>query len=155
MSETVKQGVEARESILTSGLERHLMQRESYTLRANSDAIVSRIFCEPGSVVRRGESVVLLVSDRSDLVVGFLPEVYLTELQEGDRVYVQRKSKRGSKVEATVTTISPEIRALPGRISPIKNQPIRGRRVMVTLGRDDSFIPSETVRITVPFKMDR
>jgi len=153
VSEAVKEEVEAREAILNSSLERRRLQRESYTLRANSDGIVSRIYDEPGSVVRGGDPLILLISERSNLVVGFLPEVYLTELQEGQKVYVQRQNKKGNKVNAVVKAISPEIRALPGRISPIRNQPMRGRRVMVALEQDDIFIPGETVRITVPFHL--
>lgn len=153
LTDAVKDEMAARKAMIASSLERRDLQREYYTLKASADGIVSRVFHTPGSVVNAGDPVVLIVSEQSAYVVGFLAEVYLSELEVGHTVQVQRYNGQGPKINAVVESISPEIRALPGRVSPIRNQPLRGRRVIVKLERDDEFLPGETVKVMVPFRL--
>ena len=123
------------------------MRRETYALRATRDGVVSRILHTPGGIVAAGDPV-LQVIPLSDSVVGFLPEIQLGELTVGQRMLIKRMSGRGTSVGAVVESIGPEVQTLPGRISPIRGQPLRGRRVMLKLDALHDFIPGETVKIS-------
>jgi multidrug resistance efflux pump len=123
------------------------MRRETYALRATRDGVVSLILHTPGGIVAAGDPV-LQVIPLSDSVVGFLPEIQLGELTVGQRMLIKRMSGRGTSVGAVVESIGPEVQTLPGRISPIRGQPLRGRRVMLKLDALHDFIPGETVKIS-------
>jgi multidrug resistance efflux pump len=122
------------------------LRRENYALRATRDGVVSMILHAPGDIVAAGDPV-LRVIPLSDSVVGFLPEIKLGELTVGQRVLIHRMSGRGSTFGAVVESIGPEVQTLPGRISPIRGQPVRGRRVILKLQGAHDFIPGETVKI--------
>lgn len=156
ITEAIREEMRAREKILKTSITRRHLQREAYTLRASRDGVVSRIFHEPGSVVNSGDPVALVVSEKSQWVVGFLPDIYISELREGQEVLVEReRGLRDQSIAGRIEAISPEVRSLPGRVSPIRNQPLRGRRVMVKIERDDVFVPGESVRIRIPFNLMR
>jgi multidrug resistance efflux pump len=122
------------------------LRRKNFTLRATRDGTVSTILHNPGDIVAAGDPV-LQVIPLSDAVAGFLPEIQLAELTVGQRVWINRMSGRGLRVGAVVESIGPEVQTLPGRISPIRGQPLRGRRVMLKLEGPHDFIPGETVKI--------
>jgi multidrug resistance efflux pump len=123
------------------------LRRKNFTLRATRDGTVSTILHNPGDIVAAGDPV-LQVIPLSASVVGFLPEIQLGELTVGQRMLIKRMSGRGTSVGAVVESIGPEVQTLPGRISPIRGQPLRGRRVMLKLDALHDFIPGETVKIS-------
>jgi multidrug resistance efflux pump len=123
------------------------LRRKNFTLRATRDGTVSTIMHNPGDIVAAGDPV-LQVIPLSDAVAGFLPEIQLGELTVGQRMLIKRMSGRGTSVGAVVESIGPEVQTLPGRISPIRGQPLRGRRVMLKLDALHDFIPGETVKIS-------
>ncbi len=144
------QKMEDHTKVLQSSHDRRMLQKENYTLRAAHDGIVSRIYGRPGDVIRAGEQIMRLVSDRSEFIQGFLPEEYVSVLHIGQKARVIRQTG-GAEYLAKVTSIAPEIQALPSRVSPILNQPLRGRRIMLTLEGEHDLIPGETVTI-VPMR---
>ena len=124
------------------------LQREQYSLRAAKDGIVSEIFYSTGDVVNAGEPVMRLVSENSDRVVGFLPEIHIGRMFVGQETRISRRAAHGRSIPAIVESISPDVRALPGRISPIGGQTLRGRRVVLRITDPEAhLIPGETVRI--------
>ncbi len=143
---TIKTRANAQREVLRASLDKRLMEKDTYVLKARRDGIVSRIFSMPGDVVGAGDAILRLVSEQSNAVEGFLPEHSVASLLIGQDVHVLRTTDTASCL-ATVTAIAPEIQTLPGRVSPIRNQPIRGRRIMFALKGDHSLIPGETVRI--------
>jgi multidrug resistance efflux pump len=123
------------------------LRRKNFTLRATRDGTVSTIMHNPGDIVAAGDPV-LQVIPLSDAVAGFLPEIQLGELTVGQRMLIKRMSGRGTSVGAVVESIGPEVQTLPGRISPIRGQPLRGRRIILKLDGLHDFIPGETVKIS-------
>ena len=123
------------------------LRRKNFTLRATRDGTVSTILHNPGDIVAAGDPV-LQVIPLSDVVAGFLPEIQLGELTVGQRMLIKRMSGRGTSVGAVVESIGPEVQTLPGRISPIRGQPLRGRRIILKLDGLHDFIPGETVKIS-------
>jgi multidrug resistance efflux pump len=138
--------VKAREAIAASKRDLVGLRRENYELRAARDGVVSLVLHNPGDVVSAGDPVVRVIAG-SEQVVGFLPEIQLAGLTIGEKVSINRSTGRGSSVGGVVAAIGPEVQTLPGRISPIRGQPLRGRRVMVKLEVGHNFISGETVTI--------
>lgn len=127
---------------------RHALQRQQYSLRATGDRVVSEIFYRAGDVVNAGEPVMRLVSEVSDHVVGFLPEIHIGHMFVGQETKISRRAADGTSLSAVVESISPDVRALPGRISPIGGQTLRGRRVVLRITDSGAhLIPGETVNI--------
>lgn len=147
ISEAIQRKMNARTTILRTSQNLRDLQRDAYNLKAVRDGIVSRIFHEPGEVVQAGDPIVRLVSPQSDWVVGFLPEAYLADLRAGQKAFIQRSNFKGGHATATVASVEPEVRALPGRISPIRGQSMRGRRVRLKIDGPHDFVPGETVRV--------
>jgi hypothetical protein len=50
-------------------------------------------------------------------------------------------------MDAVVESIAPDVRTLPGRISPMSAQAIRGRRIVLQISGKHQLIPGETVKI--------
>ncbi len=144
--ETINTRANAQREVLRASLDKRLLEKDTYVLKAKRDGIVSRIFSRPGNVVGGGDVILRLVSEQSDAVEGFLPEHSVASLHIGQELKVMRASS-AIATPATVTAIAPEIQTLPGRVSPIRNQPIRGRRIMLAITGEHALIPGETVRI--------
>jgi len=78
--------------------------------------------------------------------VGFLPEVFLGNVAKGNQALIWRE-RDGKQMDAIVDSIAPDVRTLPGRITPLNAQTIRGRRIVLTVSENNDLIPGETVRI--------
>jgi HlyD family secretion protein len=147
VSAAIQDKEKARSAIADAQRDLLELRRKNFTLRATRDGTVSTILHNPGDIVAAGDPV-LQVIPLSDSIVGFLPEIQLGELTVGQRMLIKRMSGRGTSVGAVVESIGPEVQTLPGRISPIRGQPLRGRRVMLKLDALHDFIPGETVKIS-------
>ncbi len=143
---TIRDRAAAQREVLRVSLQRRLLEKDTYVLKARRDGIVSRIFARPGDVIGAGDVILRLVSEVCDSVEGFLPEHYVASLRIGQSVRVERVNG-GGFTRAVVTAIAPEIQTLPGRVSPIRNQPVRGRRILFALEGEHTLIPGETVRV--------
>lgn len=140
--------MEARRKILESSMMHRQTQRDSYTLRATRDGVVSRVFNRPGDIIQTGQEIVRLVSETSGQICGFLPEVYLSDLVVGQKTRIYRMSGFKEQYTATVVSIAPEIQALPSRVSIVRGQTMRGRRVILEVEGENNMLPGETVRIS-------
>lgn len=148
ISKVISHKMETRNAVFGSSRELRKIRREECNLKAVRGGVVSMIMQKPGDVVQAGQPILRLVSEKSDTVVGFLPEIHLADLKAGQKTVVWRTTGRGIKINATVESIAPEVMALPARVSPIRGQPLRGRRVILKLEGVHDFIPGETVQIS-------
>lgn len=137
----------ARAAALATIRDLNARQRAGYELRAARDGMVSRIYHAPGDVVASGDPVARLVSMKVDEVIGFLPEIHIHGLRAGQPARVWRRALPGRKFAALIQSIAPEIQTLPGLLSPIRGQSLRGRRVVVRLTGAHDLVPGETVQI--------
>ena len=125
------------------------LRRDLYVLRAQQDGVISRIEKEPGEVVQAGEPILSLVVEGSQFVIGFLPEWNAYDIEVGREVVLRSPVGRRGEIPATVTALGPEILALPGRVSPLPGQPMRGRRIILVPADPNAFLPGESVSIHV------
>jgi membrane fusion protein, multidrug efflux system len=146
-AEAINRKLDARREIYEASFVQQELRKSLYTLRANRDGVVSRIYAEPGDVVDAGEVVVRIVLSSATHVEGFLPENFISDIRIGQTFHVTRVSGRTSRHAAKVLSIAPEVTTLPGRISPINAQPLHGRRVLLELQGETDLIPGENVNI--------
>lgn len=125
------------------------LRKEGYTIRARRGGLVSQIRHLPGDVVPAGDPVVVTVVMDEQRFIGFVPEWRVYHWTVGDRARVFRRSAPTTFHRAHVVSVAPEIMALPGRVSPIQGQPVRGRRLVLVPDSPAEFIPGEEVIIDV------
>ena len=85
LSGNIREKMGARNQIIQSRLDALRSRRDAYTLRAVREGVVADVLMEPGIVVMEGQQVMRLVAARSDRVVGFLPEAFLTACARASR----------------------------------------------------------------------
>ncbi len=154
-ADAVVEALDARATMLSARAERRQLQKEVYTLYATRDGVVSRVYHNPGSVVSGGDPIALLVPETTRTVIGFLPEHYQGQIEWDQGVYVSRVSGEGRVMGASMQAIAPEVRSLPVRVNPIRNEPLRGRRVVLELtDENDWLVPGESVRISIPLRWE-
>ncbi|MBU4459091.1 MAG: biotin/lipoyl-binding protein [Verrucomicrobia bacterium] len=126
-------------------------RRENFILRARHTGTVTRVWFQPGDVVAAGASAVTLLIRGEQRVTGFLGEHISHAVTAGQDVLVEpaRLSGFAQLTPARIRTISPDVAWLPTRVSPVQNQPIRGRRVSVALLEPIDLLPGEAVNIYV------
>ena len=149
LTAAIRAKMAARNAVFESSKKMFELQRENCNLRATRAGIVSLVMHEPGDVVQAGDPVLRIVAERSNRVIGFLPEVHVTDLTVGQETTVLRGNRPGSGITAIVVSVGPEVMTLPGRISPIQQRALRGRRAILDLAEGHSLIPGETVRIRI------
>jgi len=146
ISDVIQAKTTAHNEIIKAKLAMLNLQIESYTLKASRDGIVARVQAQPGDIIQAGQVVVRLVSENSTRVVGFLPEVFLGNVEAGSKAVIWRE-RDAVHMAAVVESIAPDVRTLPGRITPMNSQSIRGRRIVLTVSGNHRLIPGETVKI--------
>jgi multidrug resistance efflux pump len=137
----------AESRILSTVVERRKLERETYSLRAEADGVVSDIHLFPGVVAKPGESVVSIVS-KSDLIIGYLPEFRLGRLKKGDRGFAFRLGHTAVRVQ--VLDIVPEVNPLPAQVSPISaplGATLRSQRIVFRTEQPSDLMPGEKVEI--------
>lgn len=140
-----KTAVEAR--ILESVVEMRKQERETYSLRAEADGVVSDICIFPGVVAKAGQSVVSIVS-RSDLIIGYLPEFRLGRLKRGDHGYAFRIGHPTLRVK--VVDIVPEVDPVPAQLSPISaplGATLRSQKIVFKAEQPSDITSGEKVEI--------
>jgi multidrug resistance efflux pump len=141
----IEDAEKARREVFDQSRQRRQIQRGLYELHATRDGVVAQISSVPGDVVNSGVEIMRIVSVQSSRIIGFLPELHVSELKVGQEAFAWRQKGQGIKVPCVVVSIAPDVRALPGRVSPIRGQPLRGRRVVFKIVGEHDFIPGETV----------
>lgn len=148
--EAIKAMRAATDEIIRTTREQRQILRGSYVLRAVRDGVVSQIFHQPGDVVTAGDPIIRLVGERPERIIGFLPEIHLGDMKVGDPVWIWRQNGESGHIEAVIESIAPEIETLPGRVSPIRGDPLRGRRLVLSFPAGQDLLPGETVRLQLP-----
>ncbi len=160
LSAAISNKTQSAAAIIEATRETYIRRRNNGALRANLDGTVARILIWPGNIVAAGTPIMNIVDDKPRNVIGFLPEVRPVNLKAGQEVLVWRQNEpslllpggQKSAVTAVVSSISPNVEALPVRINPLQvqvqgGQPIRGRRILFKLQGAHDFSPGKTVEI--------
>ena len=115
--------------------------------------IVDRLDKEVGEYVNVGEGVLKIVGDPEE-IVAFLPQDQAYDLKSGDPVWVASTSNKEDIFKSTVKAISPRINNLADATSPLPNQRVHGRDLIIkypeeAITKDGVFklLPGQTVVI--------
>ena len=127
------------------------IRRKGYTLRALQGGVIAEVDRRAGDVVESGGAIASVLIDGPSRIVGFLPEGNLSAIAIGTpaNIYPTASINDVGVVSAHVVQISPAVYSLPERVSPIRGQVVRGRRVTLALDEDAQLVPGETVSIEI------
>lgn len=127
------------------------IRRDAYTLRVQQDGVVVSIDCQAGDVIESGGSIASILIDGPARIVGFLPENNLSTIEVGTPAifYPSVSLKDTGVIPGHVLQISPAIYSLPERVSPIRGQVVRGRRVIFELDKEVTLVPGESISIEI------
>ena len=137
----------AETKVLETMVEMRKRERETYSLRAETDGVVSDIHILAGVVAKAGESVATIVS-KSDLIIGYLPEIRLGRLNPGDHGYAFRMGRPAVKVQ--VVSVVPEVDPIPVQLRPISvpvGVTMRSQKVVFRTEEPSDITPGEKVEI--------
>ena len=112
----IAQKTAAETAILKTAVDMQKLQRETYTLRAEADGVVSDVMLFSGSIAQAATPIVRIVTE-SCLIIGYLPELRRGLLKTGDHAFAFRMGRPPVKV--VVVGIAPEIDPVPVKLSPI------------------------------------
>lgn len=124
-------------------------RRNNFVLRAIKDGYVSEVSRSTGEVIAAGEEILTIVARGPQQVIGFVPEDQAHLFSLGLQALIMKPLSGRIAVPAIVTGLTPEMMALPGRISPIPGETLRGRRIILTLSEEAPWIPGESVSIQI------
>jgi HlyD family secretion protein len=137
----------AEAKILEAVVQMRRLEKDTYTLRAETDGVVSDIALFPGVVAKAGDSVMTVIS-KSDLVIGYLPEIRLGRVKIDDQGYAFRAGRPAVKVR--VANVVPEINPMPVQISPISaplGASMRSQKIVFQTEGPSDIMPGEKVEI--------
>jgi len=133
--------------ILQTVVDMRKRERETYTLRAETDGVVADILVFPGVVAKPGETVVSIVSP-SNVIIGYLPELRLGRVKPGDQGYAFRIGHPSVRVE--VLKVVPEVNPIPVQLSPIAAPlagTFRSQRIVFQSLELSDLTPGEKVEV--------
>lgn len=127
------------------------IRKDGYTLRALQSGVISEVEGRAGDVVEAGARIATILIDGPSRIVGFLTENNLSSVAIGTpaNIYPTASVRDVGVVQAHVVQVSPAVYSLPERVSPIRGQVVRGRRVILALEDEVQLVPGETVSIEI------
>ena len=143
----IAQKTAAETEILKTAVEMQKLQKETYTLRAEADGVVSDILLYPGVIAQAATPVVRIISE-SRLIIGYLPELRRGLLKPGDHAFAFRMGHPPVKV--VVVGIAPEIDPVPVKLSPISaplGVTFRSQRIVFQTEEPSDITSGEKVQI--------
>jgi multidrug resistance efflux pump len=99
-------------------------------LRATKGGIIDRIGKEVGEYAAVGEGILKIVGDPTNIVC-FLPQDQMENIKVGQQVWAASTSDKSIIFTSTIEGISPRVNNLSDSTSPLPNQRIHGRDVII------------------------
>ncbi|MGK0188204.1 MAG: multidrug efflux pump subunit AcrA (membrane-fusion protein), partial [Verrucomicrobiales bacterium] len=122
------------------------LRGERTILRSQRKGRIDRIVKEPGEYVKAGESIVKVVAEATQ-ILGFLPQQEVSSVNVGDEVWVTSAVDRVTTYKSTITSLSPRIDSVRDAASPLPNQAVRGRTILIDFPTESGFLPGQPVII--------
>jgi multidrug resistance efflux pump len=149
VKEAIAQKMTAQTEILKTAVAMKKLLKESYSLRAQADGVVSEIAMFPGTMAKPGDTVASVVS-ASRSIIGYLPEVREGMIKVGDRGYAFRL--RSAPLKVRVVAAAPEIDAIPTATRPStaaqqSSITFRAQRIVFEIDGPGNLLPGESVQL--------
>jgi multidrug resistance efflux pump len=149
ITKAIAEKAQAETKVLENVVEMRKRERASYTLRAETDGMISDVHLYPGVVATAGASVMTMVS-KSDLIIGYLPEIRLGRVKIDDHGYAFRAGRPPIRVR--VVSVVEEINPLPVQLSPISTPlgaAMRSQKIVFRTEESSDIVPGEKVEIRI------
>lgn len=140
--------VEAIKSLQAAALKPLELEKAGMVLTSHNDGVVAVIHYQEGETVEPGVSIMEIVSNQHDVVLGFIPAENLGDLEVSQSLHVSPMADRTRIYTAEIMSIAPKVSGVPDRASPLPDRVIRGRKIYLkVLDEDNTLIPGEQVVI--------
>ena len=90
--------------------------------------------------------MVKVVAD-PQFILGFLPQQEVASIQRGSEVWITSATDRYTTFKSTVLELSPRIDSVRDAASPLPNQSVRGRTILIAYPPESGFLPGQPVII--------
>lgn len=127
-------------------------RREEYSLRARQGGVVVDLNIHPGDVIQPAIPAATLLLSGPQRIIGFLPASNANTVEIGQLADIRPSVTKlnGRQLVGRVASVSPGVYSLPGRVSPIPGQTVRGQQVIFELENPDiELLPGESVAIEI------
>jgi multidrug resistance efflux pump len=127
-------------------------RREEYSLKSSQGGVVVDLNIRPGDVIQPATPAATLLLSGQKRIIGFLPESNANTLKVGQVASIRPSVTKlnGTHLFAKVSSVSPGVFSLPGRVSPVPGQAVRGQRVVFEIIDSDlELLPGESVAIEI------
>jgi multidrug resistance efflux pump len=127
-------------------------RRQEYSLKANQGGVVVDLTISPGDVIQPAIPAATLLISGQQRIIGFLPESNANTLKVGQLASLRPSVTKlnGKNLFAKVASVSPGVFSLPGRVSPVPGQAVRGQRVVFEIVDSNiELLPGESVAIEI------
>ena len=123
-----------------------IKRKARLTLHAARAGTIDRILKEPGEFVKQGEGVLKIVGSPTQ-IIGFLAQDQITQLSQGQKVWITPTSDRTKIYPSKVLYLAPRMNSLPDSTGPTPNSRLFGRDVLCDYPVDSHLLPGQTVII--------
>ena len=153
ITKAIAEKAQAETKVLENVVEMRKRERASYTLCAETDGMVSDVHLFPGVVANAGASVMTMVS-KSDLIIGYLPEIRLGRVKIGDNGYAFRAGRPAVRVQ--VVSVVEDVNPIPVQLSPISaplGATMRSQKIVFRAEERSDIVPGEKVEVRMENKL--
>lgn len=123
------------------------IEGKALVLRAPLNGIVSQILQRPGETVMPGEPVVTIAEKDPALIVAYLPESGISDIQVGKKLEIIKSSNPPQIAESSIMRIGPTVETKPEMYWRNPNVPERGRACMIAVNPKLKLLSGERVGI--------
>ncbi len=122
-------------------------RRQEREIRTVSGGVVSEIYRREGDVVVAGEPILKIVKERSERILGFLPEAGLGTVASGQEVYISPGAPGNALIEGRIVALVPKVDTFRDRASALPNRVYRGVTMIIEPVEASNFTPGQKVAI--------
>lgn len=139
----------SRIKILEKELSYYTIKKEKETILAPSDGLIGNIHCKEDEKISSFTPLVTFYEESPTLVVGYIHEDLLLQVNIDDSVTVFSTSRPDIQNTGTIKTLGSRIVEIPPRIRKIKELKTYGREVIIEIPPDNPFLQKEKVTLTL------
>lgn len=125
-----------------------LKRKEACTLKAIKGGYIADVLHQPGEVLSAGLPVATIIVDESPRIFGFIIDTSGIAVEIGQEVKISNTLDGKVGFTGKVIAISPYIKNLPDRSSPLPNRMVRGREIIIMPDENaTNLVPGQSVLI--------
>lgn len=121
--------------------------RDTLTIKAPIDGVVSDILCREGETVLPGVPFITITGTDTTEIISYINERQADKIEAGDTIEIVKNGETPQVYEAKIEFVGPAIVELPIRLRAIPDIPQWGRPMLIKIPPKFELIPGEAVGI--------